>query len=198
MSLLLLAAAALPLLAQQISIQLDPAKTTINFTLGTVLHTVHGNFQLQRAVIGFDAATGNMSGEIDVDAASGQSGNQSRDRRMHKAILESGKYPEIRFFPTHLRGVIVRQGESHVELDGQFEIHGAKHHLTIPADVQMSGDDVKATAHFAIPYVAWGMKNPSTFILRVNDKVEIEVEAVGRLASNAGENLPDLRPAQLR
>ncbi|MGH9612174.1 MAG: YceI family protein, partial [Bryobacteraceae bacterium] len=172
-----------PLLAQQITVQLDPSKTTINFTVGAVLHTVHGNFQLQRGQIGLDAASGNVSGEIDVDAASGGSGNQSRDHRMHREILESGKYPEIRFFPTHLRGVVVPHGESHVELEGQFEIHGTKHRLTIPADVQISGDDVKATARFAIPYVAWGMKNPSTFILRVDQKVEIEVEAAGRLVS---------------
>ncbi len=183
MGLFFFAAAALPLLAQQASIQLDPARTTINFTVGTVLHTVHGNFQLQLGAIGLDTATGNMSGEIDVSAASGRSGNPLRDRRMHKEILESGKYPEIRFFPAHLRGVIVPQRESHVELDGQFEIHGAKHNLVIPADVQISGDNVKATARFAIPYVAWGMKNPSTFILRVDQKAEIEVEAVGRLVS---------------
>ena len=38
-----------------------------------------------------------------------------------------------------------------------------------------------ANTHFAIPYVQWGMKNPSTLFLRVNDKVMIDLQVVGRL-----------------
>ena len=36
-----------------------------------------------------------------------------------------------------------------------------------------------AASHFAVPYVKWGMKNPSTFILRVDQSVDIEVQASG-------------------
>jgi len=32
-----------------------------------------------------------------------------------------------------------------------------------------------------VKYREWGMKNPSTFILRVNEKVEIHVHGVGKL-----------------
>ncbi|MCU1332353.1 MAG: hypothetical protein JWM08_1345, partial [Candidatus Angelobacter sp.] len=42
-----------------------------------------------------------------------------------------------------------------------------------------------ADGTFSVKYREWGMKNPSTFILRVNDKVEIHVHAVGRLAPEA-------------
>ena len=34
---------------------------------------------------------------------------------------------------------------------------------------------------FALPYVSWGMKNPSTFVLRVDEKVAIEIHAAGRV-----------------
>jgi hypothetical protein len=32
--------------------------------------------------------------------------------------------------------------------------------------------------------VQWGMKNPSTFILRVSDKVDLDIAASGRLTQD--------------
>ena len=42
--------------------------------------------------------------------------------------------------------------------------------------------DGKATAkmRFTVPYVRWGMKNPGTLLLRVSDKVEIDIVARAR------------------
>jgi len=39
------------------------------------------------------------------------------------------------------------------------------------------------TTHIEIPYVQWGLKNPSNFLLRVSDKVAIEIEATGHVQS---------------
>jgi len=36
---------------------------------------------------------------------------------------------------------------------------------------------------FAVPYVSWGIKNPSTFVLRVDPQVGIEIHAAGRVVS---------------
>lgn len=62
-------------------------------------------------------------------------------------------------------------------------IHGAEHEITVPAQVQTSADQLSASLHFVVPYVEWGMKNPSTFLLRVSDKVNINIHAVGRLTT---------------
>ena len=32
-----------------------------------------------------------------------------------------------------------------------------------------------------MPYVAWGMKNPSTFLLRVNDNVQIDIAGIAHM-----------------
>jgi len=101
--------------------QLDPSKTEIHFTLHDVLHTVHGTFKLKRGTIQLDSETGNASGEIVIDVASGASGSESRDHRMHKEILESQRYPETVFTPAHVDGHIAPEGESQIDVQGTMQ-----------------------------------------------------------------------------
>jgi hypothetical protein len=49
--------------------------------------------------------------------------------------------------------------------------------------VQLHDGAGSADTTFAVPYEKWGVKNPSTFLLRVSDKVDISVHAVGKLAA---------------
>jgi polyisoprenoid-binding protein YceI len=158
--------------------QLDPSKTEIRFTLHDVLHTVHGTFKLKRGTMQLDSETGKASGEMVIDVTSGASGNGSRDGRMHKEILESQRYPEAIFTANHVDGRIAPEGESQIDVQGVFRIHGDDHELTLHFQVQASGGRYTASTHFVIPYVKWGMKNPSNFLLKVDDKVEVDVRAV--------------------
>lgn len=167
--------------AQDTAFQLDPAQTSVKFTLGDVLHTVHGTFHLKRGAMEFEPASGKISGEVVVDAGSGDSGSGTRDRKMNKEILESVRYPEIIFRPDQIDGAIASQGRSSVRVHGMFNIHGVDHEITVPADVDMSTDHWTATVHFTVPYAKWGMKNPSTLFLRVNDSVQIDLMASGNV-----------------
>ena len=167
--------------AQNAGLQLDPQHTTINFTLGDVLHTVRGTFQLKRGALRLDPALGRLTGEIVVDAKSGQSGNGMRDRKMHREVLESDRYPEIVFRPDRVEGAVSLSGTSSVRVHGIFAIHGAEHELTVPAEVKMAPGYWTATLHFAVPYVQWGIKNPSTLFLRVSESVDIDLTASGNL-----------------
>src|SRR5262249_6342254 len=123
---------ALPLLsapahAQQMTLDLDPAKTQVKFTLDAFLHKVHGTMKLTQGRIEIDTAPGEASGRMVVDARSAETGNDDRDSRMHKEILESQKYPEIVFSPKHVEGAVSPQGKSHVQLRGIISIHGREH-----------------------------------------------------------------------
>jgi polyisoprenoid-binding protein YceI len=166
----------------QIGLELDPAQTKLEYKLGATLHTVEGTFALKRGRISLDPESGKADGELVVDATSGQSGNDSRDRNMHKTVLESDRYPEIIFRPDHVEGKVASQGRSQVQLHGTFTIHGADHEMTVPVDVEIANGRYSATARFQIPYVKWGMKNPSTFVLRVSDKVELTVQSVAKVS----------------
>ncbi len=178
-SFLLLLPASLP--AQQLQLTLDPARTTIDWTLGATLHTVHGTFKLKSGSVLFDPNTGNASGEIVVDATSGQTDNQSRDNKMHNEVLESKRYPQITFLPQHIAGKFDDKGASNLQVQGVFRIHGADHDMTLAMAVQANGSDVTATSDFNIPYQAWGIKNPSTLFLKVDNYVQIKIAAAGKL-----------------
>jgi polyisoprenoid-binding protein YceI len=179
--LLSLSQCAASLFAQEMTLELDPANTKIEFTLGATLHTVHGSFALKRGTIHFNPQTGSASGLIVVDATSANSGNDGRDHKMHREILESERYPEIVFAPTKLSGTFEPQGNSSVQIEGTFRLHGTDHPLTLTLPVQTARQVLTAKAHFVIPYVAWGLKNPSTLLLRVSDKVDIDITATGPL-----------------
>jgi polyisoprenoid-binding protein YceI len=164
---------------QEVTLDLAPAQTTVDFTLGDVLHTVHGRFKLSAGHIHFVPASNVISGEIVVDATSGNSGSTVRDGKMHKEILESARYPEVTFRPDRVEGQVVALGSSKVQVHGLFGIHGAEHEITVPAQVELAPDHWSLTVHFAVPYVAWGIKDPSTFILRVEKTVDIDLHAQG-------------------
>lgn len=170
--------------AQPTQVTLDPAQTKIDWTLGATMHTVHGTFKLKSGVVKFDPGSGDASGEIIVDALSGESGNHDRDADMHNKVLESARYSQIIFVPRRVVGSLAEQGKSNLQVQGTFKIHGADHDFTLPMTVEKNGNAITASSNFVIPYQDWGMKNPSKMFLHVESKVNVSVAAAGRVGSN--------------
>jgi YceI-like domain len=100
---------------------------------------------------------------------------------MDKDVLRTEQYRDIVFYPKKVIGNIPSQGASQIQLEGVFRLLGADHDLTMVIPVQINGKEVSATTQFVVPYVAWGLKDPSTFILRVAKEVKIEIDANGTL-----------------
>lgn len=184
---MLLAACSVLAAAQETNYQLDPVQTAVKFTLGDVLHTVHGTFKLKQGELQV-GPDGKTSGQIVVDASSGDSGSGMRDRKMHKEVLESARYPDISFRPDRIEGTVASSGKSSVMVHGLFNIHGADREITVPAQVEMNSDHWTAMVHFTVPYQKWGMKNPSTLFLRVSDTVEIDLMAAGTVVRHTAHS----------
>lgn len=165
--------------AQQLTFQLDPAQSRVQFTLPATLHAVHGTFNFKSGTIHFDPATGEASGALVVDATSGNTGNAARDRRMHRQILQDQNYPEIIFTPQHISGILPPEGTSQMQLQGLMSLHGQQRPMNLTVPVTVNRGKLSADVHFIVPYLQWGLKNPSTFLLRVSQNVEVEVHAVG-------------------
>jgi polyisoprenoid-binding protein YceI len=175
--------------AQETVVHLDPAQTKVEFSVGSTLHTVHGAFKLKSGEVRFDPATGKASGAIVVAATSGETANDGRDKKMHGKVLESEKFPEIVFTPNQVHGKIAPQGSSEVEVSGVFRLHGQDHDLTMTVAVEpRASDQIQATTHFGVPYVKWGLKSPNTFLLKVDDTVDVEIHAAGQVSSESAHN----------
>src|SRR5436305_7501443 len=109
-SFLILGIAARDCSAEHVSVDLDPAKTQIAFTISATLHTVNGHFRLKEGHFSFDPRTNGMSGDIIVNASSGESGSDARDKRIRHDILEAQRFPEIRLSPATKSGSVAPSG----------------------------------------------------------------------------------------
>jgi polyisoprenoid-binding protein YceI len=169
--------------AQESVITLDPATTQIDFTLAATLHTVHGTFKLKSGQIQWDSSTGHASGSIVIDATSGDTDNASRDKNMHTDILESAKFPEIVFTPAQIKGAIPKEGTAQMDVQGVIRLHGQDHDATLMCTVQPgAAGSLQTSMQLVVPYVKWGLKNPSTFLLHVGDTVNVDIHASARIA----------------
>lgn len=170
-----------PARAIERTLTLDPQTTEVTFLLGATGHDVHGILHLKEGAIRFDTDADTASGEVVVDARLTETGNAKRDKTMHGKVLESAKHAFMVFHPQTIRGDVAPQGKSDIELVGTVTLVGHDHPLTVPASIDVNGDTVTATAAFPIPFVEWGLHDPSTFILKVAKKVEVALTTHGTL-----------------
>ncbi len=169
----------LPALADERVLTLDPETTEVSFHLGATGHDVAGKLYLQAGEIHVDAETGSAWGELKIDAVRGETGNKRRDTAMNKEVLESSRHPWIVFKAQRIDGTVAANGPSQVSLVGTLTLLGVDHPFTLPADVEVEGDRLEAHTSFVVPYVEWGLKNPSVAFLRVAKEVDVEITAAG-------------------
>ena len=167
--------------ASEIVLGIDPAQSKVHWTLESTVHTVHGSFAFKKGTLQLDTSTGKARGEIIVDATSGNSGNDSRDKKMHIEVLESARYGEFIFRPDRVEGKITPPGTFTVQVHGLLVLHGSEHELTVPVQAELAGDHWTGSAKFNVPFVDWGLKNPGNFFLKVDHAVQIELELKGSL-----------------
>lgn len=170
-------------LAQQQVMHVDTAKSSVQFTLGDPLHSVHGTFRLESGEISFASAGGQMSGAVVVNAASGDSGNSSRDKKMTNDQLKASTFTTVSFKPQHYTGTLNPTGDSNITVDGVFTLLGTPHDISLPVHVHRDGNHLDATGTFIVPYVKWGVKDPSNFLLKVSKEVSIQISLTGTVSA---------------
>ena len=167
--------------AAEKSLRLDPAKAKVEFFLGTPLHDVEGSFALRSGEVRFDPATGAASGEVVVDLTGARTGNGSRDKTMHEEVLESKRFPLATWRFEKVEGTLPASGAGTVKLVGTLDFHGAPHPLALPATVEVDGSRLRGKTEMSIPFLDWGLHDPSLFFLRVERVVRVTIALEGEL-----------------
>jgi polyisoprenoid-binding protein YceI len=169
-------------LAQHQTFVVNADASEVKITLKTTHELVNGAFHVQAGSIDFDRSTAKMQGSVVVFAGSGKTGNDSRDKKMNKDILKVEQYATVSFEPKTYTGAIALSGDSSIQVTGIFTLLGTPHEITIPILVHLEGATATAKAHFVVPYVRWGLKNPSFMIWKADDDVAIDLFLAGQLS----------------
>ena len=165
--------------AQHQTFTVTPDSSQVAFALAGTGHHVNGTFHVQSGTVDFDLGAKKISGSVVVAAGSGNSGEPSRDKKMNSDVLDVAHFAEVTFAPTSYQGTIATSGDSTIQVTGTFTLHGTPHDLTAPMQIHIDGRSLTAKTHFVLPYVQWGLKDPSVFILKVAKEVDIDLTLVG-------------------
>jgi polyisoprenoid-binding protein YceI len=131
---------------------------------------------------GFKKVANNLSVAQAAAIACSKTGNGSRDKMMNKDILEVEQHAAVSFEPRSYAGAIAPSGDSTVQVTGIFTLLGTPHEITIPVLVHLEDANATAKAHFVVPYIQWGLKDPSFLFWKADKEVAIDLVLTGRLS----------------
>jgi polyisoprenoid-binding protein YceI len=169
-------------LAQQQTFVANPDASEVKMTLKTTREVVNGTFHIQSGSLQFDRSAAKISGSVVVLAGSGKTGNGLRDKKMNKDILEVEQHATVSFEPKSYAGAIAPSGDSTIQVTGILTLLGTPHEITIPILVHLEGATATAKAHFVVPYIQWGLKDPSFLFWKADKDVAIDLVLTGRLS----------------
>jgi polyisoprenoid-binding protein YceI len=168
--------------------QIDPAHTLLEFSARHMMFaTVKGRFTGLKGTIWLNEANPVESGvEVDIDAASIQTGVEQRDQHLRSPdFLEVEKFPQITFKSTKVEP----EGHDKAKVSGDLTIHGVPRPVTLEVEItgrgknprgnEVIGFDARTTINRKDFGLGWNVALEAGGVL-VGDnlKVELSAEAV--------------------
>jgi polyisoprenoid-binding protein YceI len=103
------------------------------------------------------------------------------DGELRDIVLEPDKYPEITFKSTDVSAE-ARGGVFKVKLGGDLTLRGVTRRVTIPAEVMLEGDSLRARGEFEIKRGDFKVPATSAFhgTVRVRDRLKVSFDIVAR------------------
>jgi polyisoprenoid-binding protein YceI len=179
-----------PAVASERTVTFSPEDTRIEFQLPATGHDVHGAFGFDHGELRWDPETGEASGDLVVRAGGAATGSARRDKAMHRKVLESDLFPSFVLHVQKIEGDLAEQGECDLTVEGVLTVHGADHPVRWPIAVEVDHGHFHAEGKLEIPFVDWGMHNPSMLFLKVAEIVDVNVVAEGDIGSGSIASRP--------
>jgi polyisoprenoid-binding protein YceI len=103
------------------------------------------------------------------------------NKELREIVLEPEKHPDIVFKSTNVTGKSLGADRYELKIDGNLTLHGVTRRITIPTEVTLSGNDMRARGEFSIDRDDFGVKATSAFhgMVRVRNKIQFTFDIVG-------------------
>jgi polyisoprenoid-binding protein YceI len=100
---------------------------------------------------------------------------------LHDIVLEPDKYPEIIFKSTDVKADVSGRLFK-VRLGGDLTLHGVTRHVTIPAEVTVDGQTLRARGEFGIKRSDFNVKATSAFhgTVRIRNRLKVIFDIVAQ------------------
>lgn len=168
--------------AQRQTFRVNPDASEVKMRLNTTHEVVNGVFHVQSGSIEFDRTHPSIAGIVIIAAGSGKTGNDTRDKKMDKDILKVDQFASISFAPKFFSGTLAALGDSTIQVTGLFTLLGTAHEFTVPMQIHIEGPVATVKCQFVVPYVQWGLKNPSFLFWKADNDVTITLNLSGNLS----------------
>ena len=103
------------------------------------------------------------------------------NKELREIVLQPDKYPDIIFKSTSVNGESTAANQYDLKIIGDLTLHGVTRPITIPTQITVTGDDLRARGEFSIDRDDFKVKATSAVhgLVRVGKRVKFTFEIVG-------------------
>jgi polyisoprenoid-binding protein YceI len=176
-----------------VTLAIDPQRSSLTFTIHRPGETIDGAARAFTGEVVFDPADLSSASSVvlRVTAASLETGNRMRDRKMRNAHLEVDRFPEIVFKSTSIKVGPEREGAApgvrgsapggtgrKALVEGVLSLHGVDRTLMVPAAIRYDNGTLIAEGSVALTYSDYGIPIPRFLWLVMEDDIKVRFRFV--------------------
>ena len=134
--------------------------------------------QINPASLEIDAKAASM---VETSSVFTDQQKQIIDKELREIVLQPDRYPDITFRSTQVTGEKAADGSYDLRIAGNLTLHGVTRQITIPTNVTITGNDLRAVGEFSIDRCDFNVKATSAVhgLVRVREKIKFNFDIVG-------------------
>ena len=122
------------------------------------------------------------AGSLEILGDVSEKDRQEMDRMMKADVLETDRYPEIRFEGAGKVATRLAEGMYRITLDGRLTLHGVERAVEVPCNVTVGEESLRANGEFSIRQTDFQIKLVSVAggTLKLKDELKFTFDIVAR------------------